>query len=98
MNKWETRYAEGLAIQKNAGLIREFYFEPFKLRLAKNTYYKIDFLVVPVLGPWEIHEVKGFWRDDARVKFKVAAEQYRAFQFVCVQLVDGEWRGDVLMP
>jgi hypothetical protein len=27
-------------------------------------------------GSLECHEVKGFWQDDARVKVKVAAEQF----------------------
>ncbi len=27
-------------------------------------------------GQIELHEVKGFWTDDARVKTKVAADQY----------------------
>lgn len=27
-------------------------------------------------GEMELHEVKGFWTDDARVKTKVAADQY----------------------
>lgn len=29
----------------------------------------------------ECHEVKGFWTDDAKVKIKVAAEQY-PFRFI----------------
>jgi hypothetical protein len=32
----------------------------------------------------EFHEVKGFWRDDARVKIKVAAEAF-PFRFLAVQ-------------
>ena len=32
----------------------------------------------------ELHEVKGHWQDDARVKIKVAAEQY-PFRFVAVK-------------
>ena len=32
----------------------------------------------------EFHEVKGFWRDDARVKIKVAAEHF-PFKFVAVR-------------
>ena len=27
-------------------------------------------------GTLELHEVKGFWRDDAKVKIKAAAQQY----------------------
>lgn len=35
-------------------------------------------------GLVEFHEVKGFMRDDARVKFKVAAALYPWFEWVLV--------------
>ena len=35
-------------------------------------------------GILEMHEVKGFWQDDARVKIKVAASIY-PFRFVAVK-------------
>ncbi|MEL3275184.1 hypothetical protein R9Q35_14440, partial [Escherichia coli] len=35
-----------------------------------------DFAVMLATGEMELHEVKGFWTDDARVKTKVAADQY----------------------
>ena len=31
-----------------------------------------------------MHEVKGFWRDDARAKIKIAADLY-PFRFIAVQ-------------
>jgi len=31
-----------------------------------------------------MHEVKGFWQDDARVKIKVAADMY-PFRFIAVK-------------
>ena len=35
-------------------------------------------------GTIECHEVKGFWTDDARVKVKVAADQY-PFRFIAIK-------------
>ena len=35
-------------------------------------------------GVIECHEVKGYWQDDARVKIKVAADQY-PFRFVAIK-------------
>jgi hypothetical protein len=35
-------------------------------------------------GQMEIHETKGFWTDDARVKIKVAADMY-PFKFVAIK-------------
>lgn len=74
MNKLEAEYAQELENQKRCGLILWWAFEPMKLRLAGNTYYSPDFGVLAYR--LEFHEVKGFWRDDARVKIKVAAEHF----------------------
>ena len=91
MNKSEMRYASTyLDLLKKAGEILEWKFEPFNLRLADNTFYKPDFLVV-YPDRLEIHEYKGHWEDDARVKFKVAAEHHWWFKFVAVQLIKGAW-------
>lgn len=40
--------------------------------MADKTFYSPDF-IVPALDCIEVHEVKGHWEDDARVKIKVAA-------------------------
>ena len=40
-------------------------------------------------GVLEMHEVKGYWLDDARIKIKVAAEQY-PIQFVAVKKKTGK--------
>lgn len=83
MNKTEAAYAAHLALLKAAGEIQWFRFEGIKLRLADNTFYSPDFAVMAADGVLEMHEVKGFWTDDARVKVKVAADQYpfRFFAF-----------------
>lgn len=86
MNKLESRYAaEYLEPQRLVDAIIEFRFEPIKIRLADRTWYSPDFLIVTSAGIMEFHEVKGHWEDDARVKFKVAAESHPWFQFVAVQ-------------
>jgi len=92
MNKTEERYATMLKYRMLAGEIAWYAFEPLKLRLAKNTYYEPDFLVMTNEGYLEFHEVKGFWRDDARVKIKVAAEAFPFFRFVAVQYVKKAWK------
>ncbi len=84
MNSTECAYAERLEILKVQGLVSWFVFESVKLRLADLTFYTPDFAVMLADGTLEMHEVKGFWQDDARVKIKVAAEMYplvfRAFK------------------
>jgi hypothetical protein len=89
MNRTEAAYAEHLEARRRAGAIEWWKFESFRLRLAERTWYVPDFAVMIIddaRGSWalEFHEVKGFWRDDARVKIKVAAEAF-PFRFLAVQ-------------
>lgn len=90
MNKTERAYADLLNQLQADGAIEWWAFESMKLRLASNTFYTPDF-TVKRNGALEFFEVKGFWRDDARVKIKVAAEMY-PFRFVAVQRFNGAWR------
>lgn len=84
MNKTEQAYAATLDNCKSAGMLAWFKFEGVKLRLADNTFYTPDFAVMRTDGTMEMHEVKGFWTDDARVKIKVAADMY-PFKFVAIK-------------
>lgn len=84
MNKTEAAYAQHLENLKHAGEIAWYRFEGLKLRLADNTFYTPDFAVMLTDRQIEVHEVKGFWADDARVKIKVAADQY-PFRFIAVK-------------
>ena len=49
-------------------------------------------------GALEMHEVKGHWMEDARVKMKVAADMY-PFRFIAVQPIakkaGGGWKVEV---
>lgn len=85
MNKTEQAYAAALEAQKVAGEILWYRFEGVKLRLADGCFYSPDFAVLRGDGQMEMHEVKGFWTDDARVKIKVAAELY-PFRFLAVRV------------
>lgn len=83
MNKTEVQYAAYLAEQQHLRQILWFKFEGIKLRLADSTFLTVDFAVLPASGVLEMHEVKGHWQDDARVKIKVAASIY-PFRFIAV--------------
>jgi len=76
MNKSEAAYGAQLELLKRAGEIQWYRFEGVKLRLADNTFYTPDFAVMSADGVMEMHEVKGFWQDDARAKIKIAADMY----------------------
>lgn len=90
MNKTEVAYEQRLNLLQKAGEILWYRFEAIKLRLADNTWYTPDFMVLDKFNVMELHEVKGFWRDDARVKIKVAADQY-PFRFLAVSKKKGGW-------
>ncbi|MBT9175690.1 MAG: hypothetical protein DDT22_01374 [candidate division WS2 bacterium] len=83
MNRVEARYCQQLELLKRAGEIVDYRFEPFGLKLADKTYYHPDFLVVHK-DRFEIIEIKGFMRDDANVKIKVAAKEFPWFDFKLV--------------
>ena len=88
MNKTEARYAEHLERLKLAGEILWYQYEAVTLKLADDTRYTPDFMVLLANGELEAHEVKGFWRDDARVKIKVAARLF-PFRFIAVSMPKG---------
>lgn len=72
------------------GSIARWQREPVKLRLAGRTYYSPDFLVTERAGEHGIParlvfvETKGYMRDDASVKLKVAAATYPQFGWLLV--------------
>lgn len=91
-NQTEQRYEdEVLRPAMLRGEIAWYAFEPWKLRLAENTTYTPDFGVMLADGQIECHEVKGFWKDDARAKTKVAAELH-PFKFIAVTYEKKQWK------
>ena len=90
MNKTEAAFAKSLENRRVVGEIITWEFEPIKLRLARTTFYTPDFLAV-YPDRFVFYEVKGFWRDDARVKIKVAAKTDPYFKFIAVQWKRREW-------
>ena len=89
MNKTEAAYAAHLDALLAAGAILAWKYEGHKFKLADRTWYTPDFEVVRADGGIEMHEVKGFWEDDARVKIKAAASQYRWYRFIAVKAGKG---------
>ena len=90
MNKTEASYAEHLEARKLAGDVAWYRFEGVALKLAKDLRYTPDFLVMLANGELECHEVKGFWRDDARVKIKMAAAIF-PFRFLAATKAANWW-------
>lgn len=79
-NATEQRYEdEVLKPGMIVGDILWYRFEGVKLRLADNTFLTVDFAVLPASGVLTMVDVKGaraIVQEDARVKMRVAADQY----------------------
>lgn len=91
MNKWEAQFAQTLDYRKAAGELRWWAFEPFRIRLAEDCWYRPDFVTVDSEGATTIYEVKGFMREAARVRLRVAAEKL-PYPFYLVKKSKGELR------
>lgn len=106
MNKLEHRYGLYLQEQKNAGYVDWFEYEAIKLKLADNTHWTADFVVMRPDGILEFHDtkgatskvnskgqrVKGPWVEGhSKIKIKVAAEKF-PFKFFHVWLDGGVWQ------
>lgn len=91
MNKWERLYAATLEGRKAAGEVIWHEFEAVKLRLADGAWYTPDFMVLTP-GGLEFHEVKGFWREAARVRIKVASDKYPFPVYAITRARNGEWQ------
>lgn len=90
MNKWERRYADRLELLRAGGEVLWYRFEGITLKLAPDCRYTPDFLVMLANGELELHEVKGFWRDDAKVKCRLAADLF-PFPILVVKPSAGGW-------
>lgn len=75
-NSTEADYENLLETRRCIGEVLWYRFEGITLRIAKGVSYTPDFVVMLASGEIELHEVKGYWRDDARAKTRVAAEQF----------------------
>lgn len=68
------------------------------LKLADGVRYTPDFNVMDANGQLWFHETKGFMRDDARVKLRVAARMYRRFRFKLIMRRKGQWIEEEVQP
>jgi len=86
MNDTEKAYAAHLDKLKESGVVLWWKFEGITFRLADGASYRPDFLVMLHDGTIEVHEVKGHWEGDAKLKIRVAADIF-PFRFLALQTV-----------
>jgi hypothetical protein len=85
-NKTEAAYEAHLEQQKRDGEILWYAFEGMTFKLAKDTRYTPDFIVMKANGELECREIKGsraIFQCDAKAKIKVAAELF-PIRFIAV--------------
>lgn len=68
------------------------------LKLADDTRYTCDFFVIDKNGHAQGREVKGFFRDDAKVKIKVAARLFPWIEFQVVRKSKNGWEHQTVKP
>jgi hypothetical protein len=102
MNGTERDFAVLLEAKKRNGSILSWRFEPVTLRLAPGSGYTPDFMIVACDGTIDFAEVKGFWREAARVRLKVAADLFREFSFIAYRKLakkdGGGWTTEPFAP
>lgn len=87
MNRLEAEFAALLDIAQRRGVVAGWGFEVTRLRLAHGAWYTPDFTVwFSAPGVAVVHyETKGFWREAALLRIKVAADRYPCYAFVAVR-------------
>jgi hypothetical protein len=101
MNKTETAYGEFLEGERLAGRLTWWRFEAAKVVIAtgtKRAWFTPDFAVIRPDGRIEFHETKGWWRESARLRIKVAAGLYPWARFVGVKRAGGAWDYEEFEP
>ena len=93
MNKLERAWSEELT---GAGC--DWQFEAITFKLARDTRYTPDFFAIFSDDVPTFWEVKGFMRDDARVKLKVVADKWPRFRFILVTRKGGVWHTEEIEP
>lgn len=88
MNETEALYACHLDELVASGVILAWWFESAKFNIAaagqQPSFYRPDFMLQMADKSIELHEVKGFTTEAARLRVKTAAGLY-PFKFVLVQ-------------
>lgn len=68
------------------------------LKLGNDTRYTVDFFIVDAKGHVQGREVKGFMREDAHVKIKVAARMFPWIEFQIVRKTKNGWDHQTVKP
>jgi hypothetical protein len=85
MNKLEQDYQSTFLVGQPHG------FEEITLALGGGARYTPDFWTLGDDDVLEFHEIKGHWREAAKVRIKVASAKYPQFRFRAFRRVEKVW-------
>lgn len=100
-SKLEANFASKLELEQRAGLIIQFWYEPFSLWLPGKVRFKPDFLIqhrLPLddndIRMLEVIEVKGWSKNrrDGMTRLKMAAALFPCFRWALVTRDQGNWK------
>lgn len=100
-SKLEAAFAAKLDLEKRAGLIKQFWYEPFSIWLPGKVRYKPDFLIqerLPLddndIRMLDLVEVKGWSKNrrDGMTRLKVAAALFPCFIWKLAEYHNGQWQ------
>ena len=77
--------------KRGMGEIDDVRYEAVRLKLAYNTTYLPDFMVVKHGFPIEFHETKGRKFEAGMAKLKIAATRFPWFLFYMVEKKNKQW-------
>jgi hypothetical protein len=92
MNDHEAALDRELRDAQDKGEIQGYHFEEIGLKIGPKTWYFPDFVVFDKVGQCHVIEVKGFLRDDAAAKFKVANGLFPHIRFHMVRKKKQTWK------
>lgn len=95
LNKTERGF---LAILRLTHPLTHLGIQSITLKLGDDCRYTPDFWTIGPNGEMTFWEVKGFFRDDAKVKIKVAARLFRWARFVIVTKQEGQFKEQEVNP
>lgn len=84
MNRLESSFAKKLDEELHGGKILWWAFESVKFSLGSGAWFCPDFVVMTSVQEIVFYETKGFMREAANVRLKVAANKY-PFRFMLVR-------------
>lgn len=90
MNKLEADFGIYLEAKKRLNEVIDYRFEAVTLKLAHDCRYTPDWFVMESDCTIAFYECKGFRREDAMVKLRVAARMF-PFKFYLCERSKGEW-------